>query len=393
MEILLLGIYSFFAWLVFFKFKWLPWNITSQVITITIPVIALTILILTLNIVAPSSHDVRVMNYVVQVVPSVTGQVIDVPVEPNRPVKKGDVLFKIDPVPFQLDMNAQQAKIQSLQAQLVTAESNTKALQDQLKNAVGKKDALNSKLDLAKMRVKQYRELAETGAGNKFDLEQAEADVKNMENDLSALAANEDQVKKKLASKTKEGEPDEIALVKGQIAEATARFEDAKWNLTQTVFYAPADGTIVNLQLRKGSRASQLPMAPVMSFVENEQWIIAMYDQNELRDVEPGNEAEISLETYPGQIIRCKVDSIVWATGQGQLPIGGMLPQTGSEPLPVGRFAVKMLTEGEDKHLFLAPGARGAAAIYTEHAKVIHLVRKVIMRINTKLNWFIFKLH
>ena len=52
MEVLLLGIYAFFAWLVFFKFKWLPWNIVSQVITITIPIIGLTVLILFLNIVA-----------------------------------------------------------------------------------------------------------------------------------------------------------------------------------------------------------------------------------------------------------------------------------------------------------------------------------------------------
>ena len=69
MEILLLCIYSFFAWLVFGKFKWLPWNITTQVITVTIPIIGLTIVILLLNIYAPSSGDVRVINYVVQVVP------------------------------------------------------------------------------------------------------------------------------------------------------------------------------------------------------------------------------------------------------------------------------------------------------------------------------------
>jgi hypothetical protein len=50
MEILLLAIYSFFVWLIFFKFKWLPWNIVSQVITITIPIIALTVLILCLTL-------------------------------------------------------------------------------------------------------------------------------------------------------------------------------------------------------------------------------------------------------------------------------------------------------------------------------------------------------
>src|SRR5882724_3574761 len=78
MELILLLIYSFFVWLIFFKFKWLPWNIVSQVIVCTLPVIGLTILILILNIVAPSSHDVRVLNYVVQIVPRVTGRVTEV---------------------------------------------------------------------------------------------------------------------------------------------------------------------------------------------------------------------------------------------------------------------------------------------------------------------------
>ena len=63
-----MAIYAFFVWLIFIKFKWLPWNITSQVIVVIIPVVALTALILTLNVVAPSSSDVRVIKYVVQVI-------------------------------------------------------------------------------------------------------------------------------------------------------------------------------------------------------------------------------------------------------------------------------------------------------------------------------------
>ena len=71
MDILLLSIYAFFVWLIFIKFKWLPWNTTSQVIVVIIPIVALTTLILFLNIYAPSTADVRVIKYVVQVVPQV----------------------------------------------------------------------------------------------------------------------------------------------------------------------------------------------------------------------------------------------------------------------------------------------------------------------------------
>src|SRR6476659_3081937 len=110
MELILLGIYSYIVWLIFFKFKWLPWTFVSQVIVVTIPIIGLTLLILLLNIVAPSSSDVRVINYVVQVIPRTIGRVTSVPVEANRPVRKGDVLFKIDPTPYTQDIRALEAQ-------------------------------------------------------------------------------------------------------------------------------------------------------------------------------------------------------------------------------------------------------------------------------------------
>src|SRR6187401_3404449 len=100
MELILLMIYSVIVWFIFIKKKWLPWNITSQVIVVTIPIFCLAVIILFMNIVAPSSSDIRAQNYVIPIVPRVSGQVTEVPIEPNRPIKKGDVLFKIDPVPF-----------------------------------------------------------------------------------------------------------------------------------------------------------------------------------------------------------------------------------------------------------------------------------------------------
>src|SRR5499426_2704086 len=159
MEILLLGIYSFFVWLIFFKFKWLPWNIVSQVIVVTLPIIALTALILLLNIVAPSSHDIRVVNYVVPINPPVRGLVTDVPIEPNRPIKKGDVLFKVDATPYEIAVKNFAAQIAHLKVSLVTAEAASRNLQEQLKSATGQKEAIDSKLKLARLRLQQFKEL------------------------------------------------------------------------------------------------------------------------------------------------------------------------------------------------------------------------------------------
>ncbi len=81
MDILLLGIYAFFVWLIFIKLKLLPWNIYSQVTCAIIPVVALTVMILTLNVVAPSSTDMRVYRYTIPIVSQVRGRVIEVAVE------------------------------------------------------------------------------------------------------------------------------------------------------------------------------------------------------------------------------------------------------------------------------------------------------------------------
>jgi multidrug resistance efflux pump len=389
MELLFLIIYSICVWLIFFKFKWLPWNITSQVITVTIPIILLTIVVLLLNIAAPSSTDVRVINYVVQVVPRVTGRVIEVNVEPNRPVKKGDVLFRIDPVPFQLKVQAAKAAVAQGRAKLIGSQANQKSYEEQLREASSKKASLSAKLDLARLRVAQYQELARTGAGAKFDLEQAQADVRSLTDELAAVDAGVSQARVKTLARTKDGEQDEVARTKAEIAQAEAQLADAQWELEQTTVFAPANGRVINLQLRPGQVASQLVMNPVMTFVEDEQWVIALYAQNEVREVKPEQEAEIAMRMHPGLIIKCKVDSVIWATAGGQLPIGGNIPNL--PPMPPGQLAVRLYPI--DKEVFLAAGARGQGAVYTDYAAFLHIIRKVFLRVSTKLDWLILKLH
>ena len=83
--------------------------------------------------------------------------------------------------------------------------------------------------------------------------------------------------------------------------------------------------------------------------------------------MKPGDEAEIFMETYPGRIIKCTVDSILWATAQGQMPINGNLPNTQPISAPEQRIAVRLLLAGKDRGLFLAAGARGSIACCRPH--------------------------
>jgi multidrug resistance efflux pump len=406
MEAILLGIYAFFVWLIFFKFKWLPWNTVSQVIVVTIPIVALTTLILLLNVFAPSSADVRVIKYVVNIVPQVGGRVIDVPVEPNRPVKKGDVLFRIDPTPYAL-------AVKGLEAQLANAIASGREIDEQAGGAAGgvaaargallQADArvreVQSRLELARKRVEENRELVKTGAGDRFALEAAEADAKALEAQLDTARgvlaqargtetqamASERQVRQRQGGKV----GDEYAPV----AQVRAQLDNARWQLSQTTVVAPADGYAINLQLRAGSFTAAFPITPAMTFVENAYQVIALFQQNELHQIEPGNEAEFSLTTNPGHVFKAKVDSIVWAQGQGQVANSTQLPMTGYGPIPPGRFPVKLLVDEREADIFLAAGAIGGGAVYTDHLAFLHILRKVLLRVHAKTDYLVLKLH
>jgi multidrug resistance efflux pump len=406
MELILLGIYAAIVWFIFIKMKWLPWNMVSQVVVVIIPIVALTALILTLNVVAPSSADVRVFKYVVQILPQVRGRVLEVPVEPNRLVKKGELLFRIDPTQYQNEFDAAKAKLAADEAKLaqasaglVDASAGARQLQEQLKSASGQVSALQPKLELAKLRVRQNRELVATGAGDKFALEQAEANVIELEGQVATARANEAQVVQKLSGQVN-GEQASVASARAQLATAKAQVDltradlaNAQWNLDQTAVFAPANGYAINVQLRPGSYVVAMPLAPAMSFVEETYQVIALYAQNELRLVEPGNPAEFTLKTHPGRVIKASVDSIVWAQGQGQVTQSGTLPQTGAYPQMPGRFPVKLAVAERDRALFLAAGADGHGAIYTEHAHAIHILRMVILRVGTITDFLVLKLH
>ena len=417
MEILLLGIYAGFVWLIFIKLKLLPWTTPWKVAVAIFPVVMIVILLLLLNIFAPTTSDVRVVKYIVPVVSQVRGRVIEVPVENNRPVKKGDVLFRIDPTPYQNEVRSLEAKLASdearigaerqkmaeVQARLADAQTGEGQLNEQLKAATEQVNSLSASLDLARTRVKQNTELVAAGAGNRFDLEQAQTNVNELTAQLAAARAAERQVREKLSGRVK-GDLAAVAEVKAQIATAQAQvkaaqaqfettqaqLENAKWDLTQTTVLAPGNGTMVNVMLRPGFFVAGMPFNEVMTFVDDEYQIFALFNQNELHQVVPGNHAEITLDTYPGRIIKAHVDSIIWAQAQGQLDATGNLPQTGFNP-PPGKFPVKLVVGKEDSPLFLAAGARGASAIYTEHLTLVHIIRKVLLRVSSYLDYVIIK--
>lgn len=417
MEVLLLGIYSFFVWLIFIKLKLLPWTTPWKVAVAIFPVVMMVILLLLLNIVAPTTTDVRVVNYVVPIVSQVRGRVIEVPVDNNRPVKKNDILFRIDPTPYEIEVRtlearlvseqakigAERARVSEARARFTSAESNERQLREQLNETKGQVANLTASMALAQKRVSQNKELVAAGAGNRFDLERAATNVDELTGQVASARAKQLQVEQLLSGRVGK-DIASVAEVRAQIAtaeanlrlsEATAeatraQVENAKWDLKQTTVVAPGTGTMVNVMLRPGYFVAGMPFNEVMTYVDRDNQIFALFGQNELHQVKPGDHAEITLDTYPGRIIKAHVDSVIWAQAQGQLEATGDLPRT-VLTAPPGRFPVKLVVGDHDRALFMAAGARGSAAIYTEHLALVHIIRKVLLRVSSYLDYIIIK--
>lgn len=380
---LILGGYALLIWLVFIKLKLLPWNIRTQVGAATGALVLAAVLILTINVVAPSSSDVRVINFVSEIVPRVQGTVTRVAVEGNTMVKKGGVLLQIDDTPYRL-------KVKELQAKLADATSSARTLWQDHDAARSDVLAAQANLDLMNKRLSESTRLASAGAGNQYDVESFDAEVKKAKAGLAAARSAEAKARIRLEGVVG---PD-IASV----AQIKAQIEAAQYDVDSTVIRAPADGYAVNVAVRPGNYLMSMPFRPALSFVEHEQRILAFYDQNELRYVKPGQKAEIAFKSSPGKLVYAKVDSIVWANAQGQMIQSGAVPNTPSETLhaaPPQKYAVKLTPVPHDGEAVpdVPMGARGGGAIYTDKAEPMHLLRMVMVRAQSKLNYLVLKLH
>jgi multidrug resistance efflux pump len=382
---LLIGIYAGICWLLIKKLKLIPWTFTTQVVVYSLPIFGSIALILSLNYFCPITSDVKVGNRSVDITTQILGKVKKVYIKTNQEVKKGDTLFTLDPVPFQQEIKSLEARLSNMKA---TVSSYNADIDASRKNIA----SLQSQLDLSNKRVRQYQELVDAGAANRFDLEQAIASSKDLQSRISAAQAQQSSLETKYNS-SYDGE-------NASVSELKAKLEQAKWNLSQTVVLAPTDGLIPNVQLNEG--AMMAPFKSAFVLIQKQQSVIAFFAQNELEAVKNGNEVELALKTAPGKVVKAKLEYVIDATSQGLMNnAGGMIGGSGSTagipdtarelPETDGKLIAKfVLEEGQQP---LTVGSRGTAVIYSDNLKPLHLIRKVMVRVNSKVNYLIPKLH
>jgi multidrug resistance efflux pump len=379
MEILLILIYLAFCYIVFKIFR-IPVNQWSLVTAAFGGIIGLTLLLLVMNYNHPFTTNARIYFPVTPILPTVRGRVVEVPVQSNTPLKQGDVLFRIDPQPYQYIVDQKKAA-------LAEAEQNVKQLKASVDQATAASERANAQLRLAQQNYDRQVELFQ-----KKVIAQATLDTYSRNLDASRetfTAAKADEERARLAYTSN------IGGINTAVARSRAELADAQFDLDQTVTRAPSDGFVTQLALRPGVYVVPAPLQPAMVFVntgEGDQQLGGAFQQNALQRVNPGDEAEIAFDAVPGRVFKAKVNTVLGAIAAGQFPPSGKLIDFGT--LTEGGRALALFDLEDKVTDYQIPlGAAAQVAIYTKHWEHLSLLRKILLRMRSWENFLFLESH
>jgi len=256
----------------------------------------------------PYSSQARVETFLTQIAPEVAGDVEAVGVKDNEAVRKGQLLFRVDPEPYEIAVRSAEANLAvALQGADVSVADIASARAAIIKQQVDL--GANRKLGKIITDLVDKKALAETNAirsgaeigKTEADLIRARAELKKAEANLGAPGFDNPKVK-----------------------QAVAALEQARLNLRMTTVIAPADGVVTNLRLAPGQYVG--PGQPLLSFLERgPRWISADMRENQLGNVKPGQDVTIALDLLPGKLFHGRVHSVGWGISQGDEAPSGQL--------------------------------------------------------------------
>jgi multidrug resistance efflux pump len=141
-----------------------------------------------------------------------------------------------------------------------------------------------------------------------------------------------------------------------------------------------------NLALRKGARVANLPLAPAMAFIDTSDTIIgAEIARINARYIKAGQDVEVTFKVLPGRIFSGKVETILQAIATGQAQVSGQAVAPGT--VQSAPFVIRIKLDDQQFAHALPAGATGTAAIFTDHVKPTHIIRKVLLRQVAILNY------
>ena len=289
-------------------------------------------------VVNPWTRNGQVRANVVQVAPRVSGPIVQLPIIDNQSVKAGELLFEIDPRTYQASLDQASANLDETRDKLKDLEQQVKAAEAALDQSASQIEQAESAIESAEAELVRARadfarasELVTEGSiskrnydQTKADFDVAKADDQRARAQLIQAKAAQLQAQAELAGARAElgasGEDN------AQLRAAKAALDTARLNLEFTKVKASVDGYVTNLNLRLGSQA--VANQPALALVDlNSYWVHGFFRETLVGRIQRGDEAIVTLMSYPDSPLRGRVESIGWgiaqedgSTGQDLLP-------------------------------------------------------------------------
>ena len=379
MELLLALIYVSFCIAIFKIFR-IPVNQWSLSTAVLGGIIGISLTLLVMNYNHPFTANARIYFAVTPILPTVKGRVVEVPVQANAPLKEGDVLFRIDPKPFEY-------VVAEKKAALAEAEQNVKQLKASFDQAAAQAERANAQLQLAEQNYDRQAQLFKANVVAQATLDTATRNLDASKQSFAAAKAEEERARLAYTSN--------IGGVNTAVAKLRAELADAEFDLEQTTTRAAGPGFVTQVSLRPGMYAIPAQLRTSMFFVNTgpqDRELGAAFQQNSLQRVKAGDDAEVAFDAVPGRVFKGKLRTVVDAISTGQLgtTVGLIEPETRTT---AGR-AVAIIDVSDEMRDYQIPlGATAQVAIYTEHWHHLSLLRKVLLRMRSWQNYVFLEGH
>lgn len=373
MDLLIILTYVALAWLVFKIFR-IPINKWSVPTAALGGIFLVGTLILLMNYNHPYTFKAQKAVISIPITPQVTGIVRTIMDKPNELIKKGEILFELEPTRYQ-------ARVERLEADLVTAIHNADALQSQLDEAIANTSTATAQRDRVYKDYQRYLQgsKAKVNPFSESDIDHARQSYLAQNAAVKSSVAEQAQIKSQINSLLN-GEQSQVASLRAQLAEA-------KYNLQQTVVRAPSDGYATQVLIRPGTFAAALPLRPVMVFIpKQKRQIVAQFRQNSLLRLKRGDEAEIVFNALPGKVFKGTLASVLPVIPGGSYQAQGTLQSLTTTPDSDGVIALIDLTPDENFD-DLPDGIYAQVAIYSEHFSHVAIMRKVLLRMTSWMHY------
>lgn len=302
------------------------------------------------DLVVPATPHARIIFPVVQVAPRISGQVTNVRAHNNQAVKSGDVLFTLDPTPYQLAVQAAQLDLENVQqtnqqldASIAAATANIDAARVNARQLLLEQKRLHALLEKHSVAVQTYEETATRYQAAKAQVEVAIAQRHQLEVQRGATG------------------DDNLAL-----RQARNLLEQAELNLSYTQVRAEQDGVISNFHLNVGAYAqASVSLAALVGGTPN---VIADFREKSLSHLTMNEPATVTFDGLPGQTFAARVTNMDAGTYAGQLNPSGDLtsPETSDRWVrDAQRQRIHLTLDQSGSELTRLPsGARATVQLY-----------------------------